>query len=153
MTEKTFTQEEVNQIIRDRLAQEKEKSAAMIREKETEWQAKAEKDRAVMRGELEGLKAEKRHAAVVAALQKASAANPEEMAKLLAPRIKADENGNITMDGPDGKPVPVEKGVNEYMKANPWAVAKKEHQIQGLSAPEGGGVAAPDTALRRAFDI
>lgn len=151
MTEKTFTQEEVNQIVRERLAQEKEKAAAALKEREAEWKAQAEKDTEAVRRELESLKAEKQNRTVMDILEKAKAADPAEMAKLLAPRIKTSENGEITLDGEDGKPVPIEKGVKQFMEAHPWA--KKTIEIRGGYKPMGGVVAAPDASLRTAFDL
>lgn len=151
MTEKTFTQEEVNQIVRERLAQEKEKAAAALKEREAEWKAQAEKDTEAIRRELDGMKAEKQTRAVIDALEKAGAADPAEMAKLLAPRFKTGADGAITMDGEDGKPAPIEKGVKQFMEAHPWA--KGAPKIRGLYVPKDGGAVTADSSLRSAFDL
>lgn len=152
MTEKLFTQEEVNQIVRERLAQEKGKAAAALKEREAEWKAQAEKDTEAVRRELESLKAEKQHNVLISALEKAHAINPAEISKLIEARVKTDADGNITMDGPDGKPVPVEKGVNDYMAANLWAMKNMASGGAGSGGIKVNGT-VEDTALRRAFDI
>lgn len=151
MTGKTFTQEEVNQIVRERLAQEKEKAAAALKEREAEWKAQAEKDTEAIRRELDGMKAEKQTRAVIDALEKAGAADPAEMAELLATRFKTGEDGAITMNGADGKPVPVEEGVKQFIAAHPWA--KKPPVIRGGFVPKNGGPVMADSSLRSAFDL
>ena len=151
MTEKLFTQDEVNQIIRERLAQEKEKSAAAIQQKEAELAAKYEKENAAQLEEIQRMKEERRKDVLMHALEAEHAVNAVEISKILDKNVKTAEDGNIIFEGEDGKPVPVKEGVKSYLSKNPWARAASG--IKGMYTPKSGGIAAPDASLRNAFDI
>lgn len=152
MTEKTFTQEEVNQIVRERLAQEKSKYDGIISQKEAEYKAKYEEAVTSTKAELIHIKNKKMHETLVSALEEGNALNPEEISKILQNKVRLTDAGDVVMDGPDGQPVPVKEGVRTYLSQNLWAVRNTATGGAGSGREPVHGV-RKDQALREAFGL
>lgn len=156
MTEKLFTQDEVNQIVRERLAQEKEKTAAAIQQKEAELAAKYEQENAVRHAEIIRMREERRKSTLIHALEAGNAVNAVEISKILDKKVKTAEDGSIIFEGEDGQPVPVEEGVKSYLIKNPWAIkntATGGAGSGGYRPMSGNPITNGETALRDAFGL
>lgn len=158
MTEKMFTQEEVNSIIQNRLAQEKAKTDAMLAQKDTEWAEKVKNaESAAILAKVQAAN-EKRTALIVDALTKKNSVTPSEVAKILDSRVKVKESdGSIYYEGADGKEMTVEEGVNAYLKENPCFVRNTAAGGAGTGPVPFPGMVhhgpAADTALRKAMGL
>jgi len=132
--EKKFTQEEVNQIVSKRLAEEKAKFSEILQEKEAAMTAKIKEAEALAAAAQIQERNNKQAGVLLEALNKFHAVNPPEISKLLKDNVFTDDAGNVLFKGSNGEAVPVEKGVEEYLKTNAWAV--RDMQFPG----SGGGV-------------
>ena len=120
MTEKTFTQEEVNTIVKNRLAEEKAKytELAGYKEKFDKLQKTfGNVTQAAARKELE------------ASLKENHAADPKTMAGLLMGKISIDEAGAASYTAEDGKKMSVGDGVKAFLADKPWAVSEPKPQF------------------------
>ena len=131
--EKKFTQEEVNQIVSKRLAEEKAKFTEALQEKEAAMSVKIKEAEAMAEAAKIQERNSKQAGALLEALDKFHAANPGEISKILKENVFTDDEGNIAFKKSNGEAVPVEKGVEEYLGANLWAV-------KNMQQPGSGGV-------------
>ena len=154
MTEKLFSQDEVNQIVRERLAQEKEKTAAAIQQKEAEMAEKYARENAVQHAEIIRMREERRRNTLIHALEAGHAVNAVEISKILDKKVKTAEDGTVIFEGEDGQPVPVEEGVKSYLSKNPWAVKNTASGGAGSCVyyPMSGRTVESDS-IRKAFEL
>ncbi len=75
-----------------------------------------------------------RHSRLVSKLSTADAVDPERVARMLAPELKIDDNGNWVGEDENGSPLTLDEAVAAFFKSNSWA--KK----QPKGAPGGGSV-------------
>lgn len=130
MSEKLFTQEEVNEIVQNRLKGEKEKFKRILQDRIQEATAETNE-------ELNNLREHNRKAALHEALKQEDAASITEIAKLLDGNVVLDEDFNAVFKYEDGTTEPVLNGVRKYMDSNPWArgpASKNKRQY----VPNGG---------------
>ena len=147
-TEKTFTQEQVNELISRRISQVKAKYSdidvdeykqlrslkeqveeeQLIKKQDFETLLKKQKEKAdteinTLRGELQKIKVD---GALINAASKAKAVAPEQVAKLLKDSVKLEANGNVVvLDGEgnpryndDAEPYTVDALVDEFLSTN-----------------------------------
>lgn len=148
MNERTFTQEEVNEIIKNRLADEKAKTERLMKQKEDEWSAKLKEATAETTARLDAMKEEKRHGALLAALKEGNAAAPDEIAKLLNDKVQINDKGDVSYDK-DGEAIPVKDGVMAYLRENPWALSKGQSYTPRSGEPTDSNF----RALRQAMGL
>lgn len=146
--EKNFTQEDVNRIIKERLAQEKAKSEGEIERRIAE---------AVKAAENRAIAAENKllHQMLTFELTQNHAVDPEEIGKLLVGGMKFNEAGEVVYTDKEGNKKLMSAAVKEYLASNAWAVKKEEPFIitgvtpgSGLSPDYSG-----DEGMRAAFDL
>ena len=143
---KSFTQEDLDRVVNDRLRREREKFAdygdlkkkgaefdklqdaqktELEREKERAARAEADRDAA-----LERSKTTARRAAIVGQAAKAGAIEPSEVVQLLPDELVSfDDDGNVSVD---------EAGFAAWVKARPHLFGKHLPQGDGDGGPRGG---------------
>ena len=151
--EKTFTQEEVNKIVQDRLAQERKKyelngnQAQLLQEAlkraETAEKAMEEYKKVANDNKIKGV--------LVSALTEGKCIQPDMVFKLLKDNIQITDNGETVFVDENGKNSSVKDAVNNWLMENSWAV-----KVNGT--PGGGSnigmVGNTNTAeLRKAFGL
>lgn len=146
MSEKMFTQDEVNAIVQKRLAEERTRLSNDV---DNEYKAQCEEMKAQFNAFA--MKAAKKE--LFFTLQANKAIEPEDMAQLLSGHLKVDEQGNAVFMNADQKEISIQDGVSEYLNARPWAIRKVT--IDGLrpgesNLPEGWDDAA---AIRAAMQL
>lgn len=130
--EKRFTQEEVNQIVSKRLSEEKVKFSEMTREKEAAMNQKIKEAEAVAEAVRVEQRNDKQARALLEALKRFNAVNPEEISKILKDNVSTDNKGNVVFKNSNGEIVPVEKGVEDYLNVNLWAVKDMQEPGSGF---------------------
>lgn len=152
-TEKTFTQEEVNKIVQDRLAQERRKNSlngdqAQLLQEALSRAEKAEKEIEKYKKSAADSKIKE---ALISALTLQKCIQPEQISKLIADKVKLLDNGNVAYICDDGKEKSVADGVKEYLEANTWAV--KANGFGGGGSTGSNVTISKDAALRAAFGL
>lgn len=155
--EKTFTQEEVNKIVQERLAKDRAMRGgadpvmvAQIEDltKRLELAEGQFKNERTLR--IENTKA----TSLIAALERNHAANPREIAKILKSNIIAKDDDIISFVSDDGKEYSVADGVDEWSKANPWAIKNMAMPGAGGGSPGQSSYSSDKaTALRESFGL
>lgn len=133
MSEKTFTQEEVNIIVQNRLTQEKEKYNKIIHQKESEALEKSRMD------------------TLVHALEKGGAVDVSAISKILNENVHVDDTGKVVFINGDNEPVSVEEGVLNYLKDNQWAT--KQPTGPSYHPARGENADADTMKLRQAMGL
>ena len=149
-TTKTFTQDEVNELIGKRVAQVNKKyenvdveeykalrglkeqieEETLIKKEDFNGVLKKQKEKAdtelsALRSELETIKID---GALIAASSKAKAVSPDHVAQLLRKNIQLGQDGNVIVTGQDGKqrytdnadPMTVDNLVEEFLSSNQY---------------------------------
>lgn len=149
--EKTFTQEEVNSIVRERLLQEKTKNEKLLSDKEAEYKVKLEQAESggnkVKAGYLDKLK----NTCLLAELKVQGAVNPSEIAKILSNSIKVNDVGDVSFTDDKGKETGLSDGVKAYLDNNHWA--KTQSGLKGVKAGEDNHDSHSDNDLRKAMGL
>lgn len=154
--EKRFTQEEVNQIVSKRLTEEKMKFSEMTREKEAAMNQKIKEAEAVAEAVRVEQRNDKQARALLEALKRFNAVNPEEISKILKDNVSTDNKGNVVFKNSNGEIVPVEKGVEDYLNVNLWAVKDMQESGSGFHPYSGhmtGNSHTFDSELRGAMGL
>lgn len=154
--EKKFTQEEVNQIVSKRLAEEKAKFTETLQEKEAAMSVKIKEAEAMAEAAKIQERNSKQAGALLEALDKFHATNPGEISKILKENVFTDDEGNVVFKKSNGEAVPVEKGVEEYLEANLWAVKDIQHLGSGAGSFGGSKTRNPgaiNSELRKAMGL
>lgn len=154
--EKKFTQEEVNQIVSKRLAEEKAKFTEALQEKEAAMSVKIKEAEAMAEAAKIQERNSKQAGALLEALDKFHATNPGEISKILKENVFTDDEGNVVFKKSNGEAVPVEKGVEEYLEANLWAVKDIQHLGSGAASFGGRKTRHPgaiNSELRKAMGL
>lgn len=154
--EKRFTQEEVNQIVSKRLSEEKVKFSEMTREKEAAMNQKIKEAEAVAEAVRVEQRNDKQARALLEALKRFNAVNPEEISKILKDNVSTDNKGNVVFKNSNGEIVPVEKGVEDYLNVNLWAVKDMQESGSGFHPYSGhmmGNSHTFDSELRGAMGL
>lgn len=153
MSDKLFTQEEVNRIVQERLAQEKNKfnaDQAKVLQEALSRAEGAEK-------QLEQYKIQVKEEQIVGHLENALYAGnccaPKEIANVLKQYASLNENKEVVFNY-GGKDMSLSDGVKGWLGANTWAVKANPQGGSGAPAGVGGsGGATSDAALRDAFGL
>lgn len=153
MSDKLFTQEEVNRIVQERLAQEKNKinaDQAKVLQEALSRAEGAEK-------QLEQFKIQVKEEQIVGQLENAlytgNCCSPKEIANVLKQYASLNENKEVVFNY-SGKDMSLDDGVKSWLGANTWAV--KANPQGGSGTPIGAGACSkgPSTAdLRNAFGL
>lgn len=141
---KTFTQEEVNNIVSKRLAEERAKFNQQLQQKESEYNVQLKEYKEVMQRERVRTR-------LLNALNKNDVFEPGEMVKLVKDRVHIDDNTGESYYLTDtGERLTIEEGVTHWANKNTWAV--KNNQKPGAGS---GGyfVSGNDDPIRRAFKL
>lgn len=151
--EKTFTQEEVNKIVQDRLAQERKKyelngnQAQLLQEAlkraETAEKAMEEYKKVANDNKIKGV--------LVSALTEGKCIQPDMVFKLLKDNIQITDNGEIVFLDENGKNSSVKDAVNNWLMENSWAVKVNGNPGGGSNIGMGGNTNAAE--LRKAFGL
>ena len=141
---KTFTQEEVNNIVSKRLAEERTKFNQQLQQKESEYNTKLKEYKEVMQRERVQTR-------LLNALNKNDVIEPGEMVKLVKDRVHIDDNTGESYYLTDtGERLTIEEGVTHWANKNTWAVKN----IQKPGAVSGGVfVSGNDDPIRKAFKL
>lgn len=154
--EKTFTQEEVNRIVQDRLAQERKKyelngnQAQLLQEAlkraETAEKAMEEYKKVANDNKIKGV--------LVSALTEGKCIQPDMVFKLLKDNIQITDNGETVFVDENGKNSSVKDAVNNWLMENSWAVKVNGNPGGGSNSSNIGMVGNTNTAeLRKAFGL
>lgn len=153
--EKLFTQEEVNKIVQDRLAKDRATrgstdpvTAAQIEDLTKRLELAESQFKSERSLRIENTKA----TSLMAALERNHAANPKEIAKILKSNIVVKDDDSISFVADDGKEYSVADGVDEWSKANPWAIRCTMQPGSGAGLA-GRGNYDSGAATREAFGL
>ena len=151
MSDKLFTQDEVNRIVQERLAQEKNKFNAdqakllqesLARAEEAERQLTEYKTKMQEQQILSDLENE---------LTKGNCIQPKQIASLLKQNVSLTQEGKLVYKSGD-KEVSLQDGVKDYLGNNTWCI--KANPQGGGGAPAGGNVGGSlESELRDAFGL
>lgn len=140
---KTFTQEEVNNIVSKRLKEEQEKFKLQLQQKDAEHNA-----------QISALKAENRRESLQArmlnALNKHNVFEPSETVKLIKDRVHTDDTGESYYLTDTGEHLTIEEGVKHWANKNLWAV--KNDQKPGAGG-HGGNCGSCDDPIAKAMKL
>lgn len=154
MSDRTFTQEEVDNIVKGRLAQERAKHENMIQAKEDEWRGKFEQYKETVEAERKRTTADKIKTQVVAALNKYHAISPD-LADLITGKVHVKDDGSLVMDGANQTEISIDDGVSAWLHDRPQFV--KNMSIPGSGVLGGLNIrnreADDDNAIRAAMHI
>ena len=78
-------------------------------------------------------------AQTIAALTKANAIDPQELAKLITPQIKVQEDGSYGWTKEDGSIGSIEECTSNYLEGKTWAVKSNQQAGSGASGGAMGG--------------
>lgn len=78
-------------------------------------------------------------AQTIAALTKANAIDPQELAKLITPQIKVQEDGSYGWTKEDGSIGSIEECTSAYLEGKTWAVKSNQQAGSGASGGAMGG--------------
>ena len=78
-------------------------------------------------------------AQTIAALTKANAIDPQELAKLITPQIKVQEDGSYGWTREDGSIGSIEECTSAYLEGKTWAVKSNQQAGSGASGGTMGG--------------
>lgn len=155
--EKTFTQAEVDAIVKERLERERkrfnadadavadlqQKLAAMQSELDTVKKQAAEKESAFA--------SEKIRSGIVQLLDKANVINSETMSQLFIDITKLDEDGKLVMTGNDTETLPAADYIKNWAKSNSWAVRNTQKAGSGMEGKPKS--VTREDLLRKAFGL
>ena len=152
MSEKLFTQDEVNRIVQERLAQEKNKFNADQAQLLQESLSRAEAAERQMAEYKTKMQEQQILSELENELAKGNCAEPKQIANLIKKNVSLTQDGNLVYNS-DGKEESLHDGVYNYLVNNTWCV--KANPQGGGGAPAGGGVSTAniDAALREAFGL
>ena len=152
MSEKLFTQDEVNRIVQERLAQEKNKFNADQAQLLQEALSRAEGAEKQLEQYKLQVKEEQIAGKLENALHKGNCFKPREIANVLKQYASLNEKKEVVFNYA-GKDVSLEDGVASWLSENTWAV--KANPQGGGGAPVGGNAIAGTSveALRSAFGL
>lgn len=88
-------------------------------------------------------------AQTIAALTKANAIDPQELAKLITPQIKVQEDGSYGWTKEDGSIGTIEECTSAYLEGKTWAVKSNQQAGSGAS----GGVMGGNSQLAEMFKL
>lgn len=147
--EKTFTQDEVNTIVKNRLSEE--------RAKYTELSGYKEKFESLQKtfGDFTKEAARKD---LEASLKENRAVDPSSMAGLLMGKVTIDEAGKATYTTDKGEKMTIGEGVKAFLSDKPWAVSpeKPKFVFNGFHPGEASTIspgAARDMSIRKAMGL
>lgn len=155
--EKTFTQAEVDAIVKERLERERKRYNA-----DADAMAEMQKRLVEMQDELEAVKtqaaeketafaAEKVRSGIVQLLDKAHVMKPEALSRLFVDITTLDEDGQLVITGNDAETLPAADYIQNWAKSNTWAV--KNTQNPGSGGAGGAGSQMGTDLLRQAFEL
>jgi hypothetical protein len=151
MSEKLFTQDEVNRIVQERLAQEKNKFNADQAQLLQESLSRAE----AAERQLTEYKTKMQEQQILSDLEnelaKGNCIQPKQIASLLKQNVSLTQDGKLVYKS-DGKEVSLQDGVKNYLGNNTWCI-KANPQGGGGAPVSGGGTGGLDAALREAFGL
>ena len=151
MSDKLFTQDEVNRIVQERLAQEKNKFNADQAKLLQETLARAEKAEQQIISYESKIKEQRILNDLESALVINNATAPKELSSILQKYVTVTEEGNTVFSMGD-KNVNLQDGVKGWLLNNTWAV-KANPQGGGGSPAGGGGIGDIDDQLRDTFGL
>ena len=88
-------------------------------------------------------------AQTIAALTKANAIDPQELAKLITPQIKVQEDGSYGWTKEDGSIGTIEECTSNYLEGKTWAVKSNQQAGSGAS----GGAMGVNSQLAEMFKL
>lgn len=155
--EKLFTQQEVDNIVRDRLERERKRYSAdadamgELNKQVASLQAELSQLKEDKMAQAEQLKSEKIKSAIIDELTKGNAINTSSLLHVFTGGANISEDGTISVTGEDGNAVPVADGVASWLKLNPWA----RKNVQNAGSGEHNGYAGynSEAVLREAFGL
>jgi len=139
---KTFTQEEVNNIVSKRLSEERAKYNLQVQQKEAEHNAEIKALR-------EKYQKESLHTKMLSALTKANVFEPNEMVRLVKDRVHTDDTGNSYYLTDTGEHLSIEEGVNHWASKNLWAIRNDQKRGAGSF----GGNFVTDDPIAKAMKL
>ena len=134
---KTFTQEEVNNIVSKRLSEERAKYNLQVQQKEAEHNAEIKALR-------EKYQKESLHTKMLSALTKANVFEPNEMVRLIKDRVHTDDKGDSYYLTDTGEHLTIEEGVNHWASKNLWAI--RNDQKPGVGGRDSDGTSGDPIA-------
>ena len=141
---KTFTQEEVNNIVSKRLAEERAKFNQQLQQKEAEYNTSLKEYKA-------SVQREKVHSRLLDALNKHNVIEPGEMVKLVKDRVHTDDTGESYYLTDTGEHLTIEEGVTHWANKNLWAV--KNNQKPGAGSGQGAMSYSNADPIAKAFKL
>ena len=131
--EKTFTQADIDRIVKDRLKDEQERSRKKAEEEDArkrgEWEKVAATEREKREAAENTLKLTRAETSVLREAQKANVVDPEAAFVLIQGKIEYDA---------DGKPTNVDKLIAQLVKDKPYLLKQEQSGGGSVANPAGG---------------
>ncbi|SUP44372.1 hypothetical protein [Veillonella criceti] len=160
--EKLFTQQEVDNIVKDRLERERKRYSAdadamgELNRQVASLQAELSQLKEDKAAQAEQLKTEKIKNAIIDELTKGNAINTASLVHVFSGGANISDDGTIMVTGEDGNAVSVKDGVKAWLKENLWAVKNTSQPGAGSAMDPGRAYdsdAVMSDSLREAFGL